>query len=282
VNHVFVVSDGTGETAERVLKAALVQFEGADVTIERRPEARTEAQVRQVVTEAAQASGFVVHTLVSDQLRDVILREGRLHNVETIDLIGPLLARLSQQLAVSPAEKPGLFRQLNEEYFRRVETMEFALRHDDGQRARDLSQAEIVLVGVSRTLKTPLSVYLAFRGWLVANVPVVPGIRLPVKLLNLPEGRTFGLTMAPERLAELRRVREEHLGGATGDYADLDTVHREVAYALSIFDQHKWPIVDVTDKPIEETASEILALVRQSKASPSANPTNRQTNQPPN
>jgi len=261
---VFVVSDGTGVTAEQVLSAALMQFAGVEVKVERQPGVRTEEQVRQVVREAAQVGGFIVHTLVSDRLREVMLHAGRLHNVETIDLMGPLLARLSQQLAVSPAEKPGLFRQLNEEYFRRIETVEFALRHDDGLRIRELLRAEIVLVGVSRTFKTPLSIYLAFKGWLVANVPIVLKKKPPSVLFKLPPGCVCGLTIDPARLADLRRVRQEHLGGATGDYADPDSVHREVEYALSIFrSQSGWPVVDVTDKPIEEIASEILALVGQ-------------------
>jgi len=262
VYHVFVVSDGTGVTAEQVLSAALIQFADAEVEVERRPGVLTEEQVRQVVQEAAQVGGFIVHTLVSDKLREVMLRTGRLHNVETIDLMGPLLARLSQQLAISPAEKPGLFRQLNEEYFRRIETVEFAFRHDDGLRAHELPQAEIVLVGVSRTFKTPLSIYLAFKGWFVANVPILLKAKPPSALFDLPSGRVFGLTIDPVRLAGLRRVRQEHLGGATGEYADPDFVRREVEYALSIFrSQPGWPIVGVTDKPIEEISSEILALV---------------------
>jgi regulator of PEP synthase PpsR (kinase-PPPase family) len=260
---VLVVSDGTGVTAEQVLSAALMQFEGAEVEVERRPGVRTNEQVHQVVQDAAQVGAFIVHTLVSDRLREEMVRAGRLHNVEMIDLMGPLLARLSQHLAVSPAEKPGLFRQLNEEYFRLIETMEFALHHDDGLRVRELPQAEIVLVGVSRTFKTPLSVYLAFKGWLVANVPILPKVRLPAVLFDLPPGRVFGLTIDPVRLAALRRVRQEHLGGATGEYANPDFVRREVEYALSIFrSQREWPVIDVTDKPIEEIASEILALVR--------------------
>jgi regulator of PEP synthase PpsR (kinase-PPPase family) len=243
------------------LSAALMQFTGAEVEVERRPGVRTEEHVHQVVQEAAQAGGFIVHTLVSDRLREVMLRAGRLHNVETIDLMGPLLARISQQLAVSPAEKPGLFRQLNEEYFRRIETVEFAYHHDDGRRASELPRAEIVLVGVSRTFKTPLSIYLAFKGWFVANVPIVLKAKPPLALFDLSPSRVFGLTINPVRLAELRRIREEYLGGATGEYAKPDSVRREVEYALSIFrSQPGWPVVDVTDKPIEEIASEILAL----------------------
>jgi hypothetical protein len=260
--HVFAVSDGTGVTAEQVLSAALMQFAGAEVEVLRRPGVHTEERVQRVVQEAAQTGGFIVHTLVSDRLREEMLRAGRLHNVETIDLMGPLLARLSQYLAISPAEKPGLFRQLNEEYFRRIETVEFALHHDDGRRAHELAQAEIVLVGVSRTFKTPLSIYLAFKGWFVANVPIVLRMKPPSTLFDLAPERVFGLTVDPVRLAEMRRVRQEHLGGATGDYADLDFVRREVQYALGIFrGQRGWSVIDVTDKPIEEITSEIMALV---------------------
>ena len=259
--HVFVVSDGTGATAERVLHAALTQFKGAPVQVERRSRVRTVEKVHQVVREAAETGGSIVHTLVLDELRDEMIRAGRLHNVETIDLMGPLLARLSQQLSISPAEKPGLFRQLNKAYFRRIETMEFALHHDDGRRAHELEQAEIVLVGVSRTFKTPLSIYLAFKGWFVANVPIILERRLPPQLSKLPSGRVFGLTIDPDRLAQLRQARQERWGTALGDYAEPSFVHREVTYAKDIFNRHPdWPIIEVTDKPIEEVGAEILAV----------------------
>ena len=262
VHRVFVASDGTGFTAEQVVNAALTQFAAWEGEVARRAEIRTQEQVRQLVQEAARVDGFIVHTLVSDELREAMYRAGRAHNVETIDLMGPLMARFSQQLSISPAEKPGLFRQLNEEYFRRIETTEFALHHDDGRRVHELSKAEIVLVGVSRTFKSPLSIYLAFRGWFVANVPVVPGTALPPDLFRLPPGRVCALTIDPVRLVELRWTRHVRLGGATGDYVNPDSVQREVEYALSIFrSQRGWPVVHVTDKPIEEIATEILTLV---------------------
>ena len=262
--HVFVVSDGSGATAERVVHAALTQFKGGSVAIEIRSKVRSEERVRRVVQEAAQTEGCIVHTLVLDKLRDEMLRAGRLHNVETIDLMGPLLARLSQQLSVSPAEKPGLFRQLNKEYFRRIETMEFAFHHDDGQRAYELDRAEIVLVGVSRTFKTPLSIYLAFKGWFVANVPIIWEKGLPPKLLRIPPERVFGLMIDPVRLAELRQAREDRWGKALGEYARPDFVRRETAYAAQVFHSHPgWRTINVTDKPIEEIASEILALTGQ-------------------
>jgi hypothetical protein len=142
--------------------------------------------------------------------------------------------------------------------------MEFALRHDDGQRPYELGEAEIVLLGVSRTFKTPLSIYLAFKGWFVANVPIIMNKGLPSTLFELPAGRVFGLTIDPGRLVELRQVRDERWGGALGDYADPDFVRREVAYGEGIFRSHReWPVIEVTDKPIEEITSEILALMEE-------------------
>ena len=262
MHRVFAVSDGTGSTAERALKAALAQFEGAEVLIERRPKVRHHHQVEAIVEEAAEANGFIVHTLVSDELREMLLRTARLRNVETIDLMGPLLARLSEQIARSPSEQPGLFSEISEAYFRRIETMEFAFRHDDGQRVGELHQAEIVLLGVSRTFKTPLSIYLAFKGWFVANVPIVMGMEPPETLLERPPQRVFCFTMNPYRLAALRRARHEHLGGVTREYADVEFVRQELRYAANLFArQPGWTRIDVTNKPIEEIASEILALV---------------------
>ncbi len=264
MHHIFIVSDGTGRTAEQTLKAALTQYAETAVKLMHRPEIRTQKQVLQIVKEAAQVDGFIVHTVVSDALRGVIVRTGRLHNVETIDLMGPLLAQLSHQFAHSPSGKPGLFGKLNKEYFQRIEAMEFALRHDDGQRVDELLKAEIVLVGVSRTFKTPLSIYLAFKGWFLANVPVILGMTLPAILFELPPGRVFGLTTDPRRLAALRRARHEHLGGAAGEYANPDFVRRELMYAQRVFNNHpQWSIINVTNKPIEEIASEILAMMRQ-------------------
>ena len=261
MHHIFVVSDGTGGTAERALNAALVQFVGVDIIIEKRIGIRTEEQIRETVQEASARGAFIVHTLVSDKLRDFIFHTGRLNNIETIDLIGPLFARLSQHFAISPAEKPGLFHQLNEEYYRRIETMEFAFHHDDGLRVDELMKAEIVLVGVSRTFKTPLSIYLAFKGWFVANVPIILNMEIPTLLFSLPKGCVFGLKADPVRLADLRRVRHEYLKQKTGDYGDLDYVRKEMKFAIRLFSQNlRWPVIDVTDKPIEEIASEILAI----------------------
>lgn len=260
---IFIISDGTGQTAEQALAAALTQFGEKEVELNIRPHIRSKKQVLDVINEAFAAKGFIVHTVVSHTLRDAILELGRLHNVETVDIMGPLLAQLTHQFAHSPSEKPGLFHKLNRAYFQRIESLEFAFRHDDGQKVDELKKAEIVLLGVSRTFKTPLSVYLAFKGWLVANVPIVLGIDLPEIVYQLPPERVFGLMTNPRRLVVLRSVREEHLGGGTGNYADLNYVQHELMYAEEIFKkQKKWSIVDVTNKPIEEIAYEIVRIMR--------------------
>jgi regulator of PEP synthase PpsR (kinase-PPPase family) len=159
-----------------------------------------------------------------------------------------------------PLLQPGLTRQLDEDYFQRITALEFAVRHDDGRNAADLDKADLVLVGLSRTSKTPLSVYLAYRGWLVGNVPIIPNMDLPPILFDLPPKRVVGLAIRPERLTRLRGQRQRHLG-VVGDYADPDSIRLEVQYAHSLFAKAGWPLVDVTAKSIEETATEIMSLV---------------------
>jgi regulator of PEP synthase PpsR (kinase-PPPase family) len=259
---VFVISDATGTTAERVVQAALTQFEGPDVEITRYGGVRSPKQVRQIVQEAATSGGFVVHTLVSSELRQLVLTEGRQHSVATIDLMGPLLARLTKLLATSPLAEPGLFQPFDEAYMGWIEALKFAVRHDDGRNASELARADIVLVGVSRTLKTPLSIYLANQGWRVANVPLVLGIEPPANLFTLPKRRVVVVMMQPERLAALRGTRVEHLGTPGKGYAHLDFVRQELAYAYQLLDRRTdWPIVDMTAKSIEEGAVEIVGLI---------------------
>ena len=261
--HVYIVSDGTGKTAELALKSALTQFAGIDVEINRRARIITRQQIMAVVKEAAQTSGFIVHTLVSDKARAYMLKCSRLQNVEAIDIMGPLLSRLTNMLAVSPSQKPGLFVHLNETYFRRVETMNFAFKHDDGLRTEELCKAEIILVGVSRTFKTPLSIYLAFKGWLVANVPIVMNMAIPEGLHNVEQNKVFYLNTNARRLSELRTVRSQRMGDETREYASYEFVRNELLYGRRICSLHPgWAVITVTDKSIEEIDSEIISLIR--------------------
>lgn len=257
---VIVVSDSTGETAERVARSALTQFQDAPVTVVRRGEVRSAERVRAVVQEAAGRDSLILHTLVSDDLRQLMLEESRRRGVDAMDLMGPVLARLTHQLGLTPQEKPGLFAHLVTARTRQIEAVEYAFRHDDGSRVEDLDQAEIVLVGVSRTKKTPTTLYLAYRGWYAANVALVPGVPPPPELLAQPPEKVFGLLMTPARLAELRRVRAEHLrlGGST--YAALVDIREELMRAQILCIDHGWRRVDVTGKSVEEVALEILGL----------------------
>jgi len=260
--HIYSISDGTGVTAERVVKAALVQFDDPRINITRYGEVRTPEQIRSIIAEAAQTGGFVVHTFVYEGLRRAVLTEGRAQNVATIDLMGPLLARLSELLATRPRSEPGLFKPFDTAYLERIEAINFTVRHDDGRSVHDLDQAEIVLVGVSRTSKTPLSIYLAYRGWRVANVPLMLGIEPPNELFTLPKRRVVGLVVKPDRLAELRLTRVERLGTRALGYADQDYIRKELTFAYEVFERRRdWPVVDVTSKPIEEAASEVVTLL---------------------
>ena len=261
VHQIVVASDATGHTAEVVVRAALVQFRGAEVQIRLRPEVRTAGDVRATVREASRVGGLIVHTLVSQDMRSLMLTEARAQRVPTIDLLGPLLLRLEDLLALQPLAKPGLFRDADAEYRRRFDVMDFTVRHDDGQAPEGLLQADMVLVGVSRTSKTPLSMFLAWRGFRVANVPIVHNLPLPGELSRVAPRKVVGLTIKPERLLELRRSRLQQMETPPKfPYADVRQIWAELEYARKLCAGGGWPMVDVTDKSIEEVAAEILVL----------------------
>ncbi len=263
--NVFVVSDGTGRTAVQALDAALTQFPRKHVEIYVKPGIRSKEQVDAVVHDAANQKAFIVHTLVSDTIRSFMIRIARRHDVKTIDLMGPLLMRLSSRLSNLPAEKPGLYHEAHKDYFRRIEAMEYTFRHDDGLRVHELDKADIVILGVSRTFKTPLSIYLALSGLLVANIPIVLGMKIPKEVFEIDPHKVFGLTTYATRLSQLRKIRHAHLGGATGSYAEYEHVNKELNYALGLYQrQPLWSIVRVGGKAIEEIASEIMDIMRKS------------------
>ncbi|MBN1888820.1 MAG: kinase/pyrophosphorylase [Thermoflexales bacterium] len=258
----FIVSDATGKTAESMLRSALAQFKGAPWELVRRGEINTQQQVHAVVREAAEVgAGLIIHTLVRNNLRGLLLAEARAHGLDSMDLMGPLLDRLTTHLRLMPREKPGLFKQLAEAKSREIEAVEFAFRHDDGQHPEGLKQAELVLTGVSRTMKTPITLYLAYRGWFAANVPLIPKVAPPPELLALPPERVFCLVTSPERLLELRRVRAGQLGTPIEGYASLAHLRQELLYARRLGRDHGWQEIDVTGKSVEEVAGEILALL---------------------
>jgi len=259
---VFVVSDGTGRTARQALNAALTQFPGTDIDVIVHSDVRSAAEINEIVGEAHKSGALIVHTLVTDSLRELIIRESHSNNVETIDLMGPLLARLSTHLIHEPSQQPGLFSKLNKEYFQRVDAVQFAFNHDDGQRVESLTEADIVLLGVSRTFKTPISIYLAYKGWFAANVPVIMGLNPPEILNQLDPAKIFCLTTTAIRLSELRKTRNERLGGKVVNYSEPEYVTKEINFANRYYQRHPgWTMVNVSGKSIEEIASEILAIM---------------------
>jgi len=260
---VFVVSDATGETVERMARSALVQFEDAEVSVIRRAQVTTPDQVRAVMQEAAAGDSIVVYTLVSDDLRRLMLAEARLRGVDSLDVLGPLLERLAIHLRLTSRQKPGLFKQLAEAKTREIRAVAFAFKHDDGQNVEDLHRAEVVLVGPSRTMKTPVMLYLAYRGWLAANVPLVPELAVPKPLLSAPAERVFCLGLQPEELRDRRLVRATEEGIPREPYASLPQIRKECRYAEWLCREHGWRQIDVTGKAVEEVAREIITLLRE-------------------
>ena len=260
--HVFAVSDATGATCEIVVQAALSQFQATEVLLERVPFVRTASQIDGVLERAAAVSGVVVYTMVLPELREEMLEGGRRLGVPTVDILGPILTRLSDHLEISPLSQPGLLRHLDRDYFRRIESVEYTIQHDDGQRPDTLGGAEIVLVGVSRTSKSPVSLYLSLRGWKVANVPLVAGVEPPPELFDVDPRRVLGFTIDPAFLRLVREERARHLGLTARDaYVDEESIRTELRAAERLCHQQGWTVLNVTAKAIEETASEVMATI---------------------
>jgi len=255
----YLLSDATGETVEKMVLAALSQFRGHEVKLKQIGKVRSKNQVYEALDDALKHQGLVVYTLVNRSLAAMVHDECDSLGLACIDLLTPLLLAMARFIGHSPQETPGLLHSVDEEYFRRVEAIEFTVKHDDGQEVRKLHNANIVLVGVSRTSKTPLSIYLAHRGWKVANVPLVKGIEPPVELYDVPRDRVVGLYIEPQRLLELRSSRLKNLGQITKTaYADYEQIREELSEAKKLYRKQGWAMVDVTGKALEETATEVL------------------------
>jgi len=261
--HIYAASDSTGRTVEQAARAVLAQFPNIESEVHLVHDINTFEKVDDLVKCAHENKGLIIYSFVQHEFSEHIWYESRLHNVEVINLLGPVLNRFGNFLNSTPEEKPGLFNRLNHDYFRRIETTEFALKHDDGAHLEGLVDAEIVLLGVSRTFKTPISIYLAFKGWLVANVPIVLDMPIPDIVYKLPPEKVFCLTTNPSILSKLRNVRNEYLQGTASKYASYEYVQKEIRFATGLFNaQSKWTNIKVTAKPIEEIASNILKIYR--------------------
>ncbi len=267
---VIIVSDGTGETAAQMTKAAMVQFGSHNIYFTRYKNVRNEAQIEAICDDAAVQKDLLVYTIVSPLLRAFFVNQARDRSIPCVDLLGPLLVGLAGYFGYEPKSIAGLLHDVNESYFQRIAAMEYTISHDDGKDLTLLEKADVVLIGISRTSKTPLSMYLSHQGWRVANIPLIQGFELPKEIFQVDQRRVFGLTIDAQDLATIRRARLERLGqNQGGEYADPEKVNQEIEYANEIFRRNRrWPIFNVTGKALEETASEIIKLMASRRMTP--------------
>jgi len=260
----YVITGGVGTSGEQLSRTVLAQFPDAGVSIQVRPKVFTQKHVTQILDEAKKAGGIVAHTFVDPKLRQVVIDYAQESNLISIDLVGPLMEKLVEKLGQEPLGKPGLYRQLYRSYFDRIQAMDYVLDHDDGQRPAGWKDAEIVLLGASRVGKTPISLYLSVLGWKVANIPLVAGIKPNEALSQLDRRRLVGLTIAPSELLEHRKHRQSTLGvsGKGSAYIDPVKIYHELEATEAFLRRKKIAIIDVTGKPIETSADEVLSLVR--------------------
>jgi len=257
---IFVCSDSVGETANTVVQATIRQFNASTVQVRRYGSIRTEDEIRTMMEEVKRVGGFVAYTLVLPELREMMRQEAYRLNVNAIDIMGPMMQAFIDTFKDSPKRKAGLLYQMDEQYFQRVEAVEFTVNSDDGKDPAAMKQAHIVLIGPSRTSKTPLSIYLAHKGYKVANYPLVPEVKPPSVIYELDPQKVVGLTMRPEQLARIRTERLKAVGLPFGaKYAALERIEEELAFAGQLYKKLGCTVIDVSEKAIEETAGLILA-----------------------
>jgi len=261
--HLHLVSDATGETLITVARAAAAQYTSVSPVEHMHPLVRSHKQLDRVLTEIEAAPGIVLYTLLDHELTERLEKTCRELGLPFLSILGPVLNLFQAYLGGESKPRIGAQHVLNAEYFKRIDALNYTMLHDDGQHVEDLEQADVVLVGVSRTSKTPTSIYLANRGVKTANIPLVPGVPVPPNLETLQQPLIVGLTASPERIVQIRQnrllgLRAEH--DADG-YVDREAVAAEIAAARKLCGKHNWPIIDATRRSIEETAAEVMALL---------------------
>ena len=264
--HLHLVSDASGETVSSVARACLVQFEGIEPTSHLWWLVRTPGQVERVIEGIKANPGVVLVTLMDAAVRGVLEEACRQMGVLYIPVLDPVMAALAGYLGADFGTQPGRQHALDAAYFQRIDAMQFTLAHDDGQMLHDLDAADVILVGVSRTSKTPTCMYIANRGLKAANIPLVPGVPPPVELFAVKRPLIVGLTKEPKSLTDIRRSRLRYLiQSGESDYADPERVREEVASARKLFTKHGWPVIDVSRRSIEEASAAILQLYMRRK-----------------
>jgi len=264
---IYLVGEGTGETISKIARAALAQFHRERTEIKTFFMVHDEPYISRIMKQASEDDALVAFSIVQPDLRDFLIKEADKRGIKAIDVIGNFIIQLSLFLKEKPLEIPGRQYILDEDYFKRIEAINFAVKHDDGKHPNGLKVADIVLVGLSRTGKTPLSTYLANQGWKVANVPVHPDMDAPEELFQIDQKKIFALTINIESLVKLREARLEQLGLESGaKYADPVQVSKEIDWCNNYFKKHhKWHVIDVSNKAIEEIAASIVTIYQKLK-----------------
>lgn len=262
---IYVISDSVGETAQQVTKAAISQFKiENNYDIRRFPYVVEVKFLEEILKSAKEENAIVVYTLVEQDLLIFTENYCKKENLSYIDLMTPILNEISSKIGLNPKREPGIIRKLDESYFKRVEAIEFAVKYDDGKDPRGILQADIILLGISRTSKTPLSMYLANKNIKVANVPLVPEIPIPKELYEINQKKIIGLTNTPEKLNQIRQERLKALGlSSDANYAKLDRILQELDYSDRIMKKVGCPVIDVSSKAIEETAGIIMDIINE-------------------
>jgi hypothetical protein len=260
--HVHLVSDSTGETLNAMARAVCARFENVLPIEHIYALVRSPRQLERALTDIAEAPGVVIHTIVDDQLRTVLEEGVRRLDMPCIAALDPLVSSLQRYLGASISRRVGVQHALDNDYFNRMDALNYAIGHDDGQGGQDLEQADVVLVGVSRTSKTPTCIYLAHRGVRAANVPLVPTRPPPEKLFDLKSTLVVGLTISPDRLIQIRRNRLLSLKeDRESSYTDIEAVREETVKARRLYERQGWPVIDVTRRSVEETAAAVMNLL---------------------
>ncbi|TAK46772.1 MAG: kinase/pyrophosphorylase [Xanthobacteraceae bacterium] len=261
--HLHLVSDSTGETLTTVARAVAAQYANVNAVEHVYPLVRSQKQLERVLAEIEEAPGIVLFTLLDKELVDGLEAKCREINVPSLSIIGPVLALFQSYLGKETTHRIGAQHTLNSEYFKRIDALNYTMLHDDGQHVDDLENADVVLVGVSRTSKTPTSIYLANRGVRAANIPLVPGIPIPPQLIELRKPLVVGLHATPERIVQIRQNRLLGLGAHSNDdqYVDRQAVAEEVTFSRRLCARYDWALIDVTRRSIEETAAAIMKLL---------------------
>ena len=265
--HLHLVSDSTGETLDSLVKAGLAQFEAVDAIKHYWPMVRSEGHLDRVLEEVAKVPGLILYTLVARNIRARLEVKCSALGLPVIAVMDPMIAALERMIGTEAGARPGNQRRMDAAYFGRIEAIDWTMDHDDGLQPQEWDEADMVLVGVSRTSKTPTSIYLANRGYRVANMPFVPSRPLPPQLFELKSPLVVGLTVSAERLTAVRRARimAQDASGVAASYADPTEVAAELTAARRLFADRGWPVIDVTRRSIEETAAELMNLLNQRK-----------------